>query len=283
MSNYLCARGVKPSEMDLFPACNDIMDEEIVPQDYTELTRKGLARIGCCADNGLLQDRAEKIRMALDTGRNDCALVRLPDPTRTRGYRVWAVKRSWFPEPWQRKMFPPSIRIEARAQAAIRGGQDAAMRLPFMRTTLPGMERNPRRVYAAVLGFVIEHHVSDWMKARWPSLWQPPPNVGKWGQGGKWDFSMNIPGIEKQPTTFDVAGARDKDEKYSGKKSYKADYHLLARRVKDHFVFEGVVNGVNFHGEDVKSTRWGSPLCLVAWINCCVMGLGYETIRKALS
>ena len=255
------------SMKDLFPVCVNILDREKTPIHYLKLTALALEReMKVFLSNDAFLKNAENVREKLL-----CAEQR--GTFYTGSPLCMGALRHWFKTD-QLQFTTDWITIQGNAQAGASGAFESLMRSKHMIINNPSLRNTEILNRARSSGLVLEHHISDWFKEKYPSLYQHPENHEKWDRPCNHDFKLLI---NNRCFLVDVAGP-DWHGKYGkrGRKS-KADVHLLCRISGKDCVFEGVVNGDDFT-ENVLPLTACSPTAFLVWLNCHKVGIDYSLV-----
>ena len=255
------------SMKDLFPACVNILDREKKPIHYRKLTAQALeGELKVFLPSDAFMKNAENVREKL-LGAEQHGTFYTGRPLCMGALRHWfKTDQLQFTTDW--------ITIQGNASAGASGAFEALMRSKYMIINNPSLRNTEILNRARSSGLVLEHHVAEWFKESYPSMYQPPNNLGAWDRPCNHDFKLVVNG---RPLLVDVAGP-DWSGRYGkrGRKS-KTEVHLLCRVLGKDCVFEGVVGGEEFT-EDVIPLTAFSPTAFLVWLNCCKEGIDYNAV-----
>jgi hypothetical protein len=128
---------------------------------------------------------------------------------------------------------------------------------------------------------VLERHVADWFRARWPKFFAPPDNEGEWARPCFHDFKLRLP---DRVWLLDVTGRKlDGSWRNPGGGKQPVDLHLMCDVAPgDQAVtWHGVLTGDAYRGV-VSPLHARSPVRMCVWLNCLVRGLSYERLGARL-
>lgn len=265
----LPSASVKLAELpqpELFSACVAVLNTELLPLHYKELTSKAVAYLGFDEEHFQMYRVSEDVRQWLP-GRKGNGVFYTGKPF------YMMAKRSWF-NTGQLMLgnFEEPVEIPGSAPSGIDGAFNALMRHPYMQDHFGGnIERRNR---ARSRGLVVEQHVSDWFKAKYPEFYKPPSNYGNWKQPCSEDFILDIDGHELK---IDVAGSNSNGTYGGNKKS--TDFHLLCD-VHGHHVFWKAVTPGSKWGAHVMPETAMSPQRMLVWLNCAKHDVDYQMVKS---
>lgn len=260
---------------EIFPVCRKILDQELRPLHYTDLTERGLKQLGLTRQDVNWQRQIEDIReKMLLAGQQDTFYIGKP--------HCLAGVRWWF-ESDQLRLFNPTlgIIIPGNATAGANGAFEALMRDPWLKTKTHAPDE--RRLRARANGFVLEKHVAHWFQARWPGFYQPPENKGQWEKSCDHDFKLNIKG---NVAKVDVTGPRLNGYYGNpGQGKHSTHFHLLCEIVGQDVVWRSVYKGQDYQTYiypegQIFGGIW--PERMAVWLNCHQDGLDYQAIKSAV-
>lgn len=290
----------------LFPVCVEVLREEQRPLHYAELTRKALARLGYSWHDVPWQKQVEDVReKLLLAGSRGTAYIGRP-------YCV-GVLREWFPDPdCQMMLNMEELALPLRAEICTEAMVDAIYRFNYMQTktftakkelglfpdvaeelvgeivgeieryravaeVLPSLDN---RIRGAARGKLIEFHVADWFRQKWPENYGHSPNRGRWNEKCKFDFSLRF---GSKIYLFDVAGPNQDGTfghpRGGGKKT--VDFHVLGGLNSNSVLVYGFVTGKRFTERIFK--EFSNPLIwLVVYLNCTKLRIPYGDLLSRL-
>jgi hypothetical protein len=252
--------------LDLFPACEAVLRDELRPLHYAELTMKALEKIGIMAVNDIdlyrvKKDVREKLLCARRYG------------TRYTGAPLcfaylghWVQKRQLFNPDYNDQIIPFS------GDSIGKGISEAIRREPHMLTK----EANTYSRREAILrGLILQQHVSDWFKDKWPGFWQSPDNEGLYKQACSHDFKLHIGG-----NIYEVdAMGRHRDGTFGmSDRKHLTDLHLVASISTRGIIFHGFLKGSQM--PKIPFMEWETnPACwLIVWLNCELYEYDYRSL-----
>lgn len=251
------------SQTDLFPACLAELHDALVPLHYKELTRRGLRRLRCDVNVYEFQRLAEDVREKyIGLGRDGTFYTGKP--------LALAGLREWFRSEQLPLLHIDYRRIAGSATAGVAGAYECLMRSPYM------LNKTTSRMRAQ--GLVIEKHVAEWFRERWPSLYLEPENHERWATPCRNDFRLKFGG---KMYGVDVSGPR-MDGTYgnpgNGKKT--TDLHLICQLVDHDVLWMAVVPRERFVA-DVIPEQEITPTRLIVRLNCEQDGINYAAVHAA--
>jgi hypothetical protein len=122
-------------------------------------------------------------------------------------------------------------------------------------------------------GLVLEQHVKDWFRLKYPDFYKEPANHGNWQQPCSEDFILDIDGKELK---IDVAGANGGGA-YGGLKK-PTDFHLLCDVHGHHVYWRAVVSGSKWGTYIMPETASG-PQRMLVWLNCAKHDVDYQMVK----
>lgn len=259
----------------VFPVCRKILDRELRPIHYRELTEKALGQLGLTIKDVHWQRQIEDVReKMLEAGRYETFYIGHP-------YCLAGVK--WWFKSDQTMLFNPTegIIIPGNAQAGADGAFEALMRDPYMKikTNAP----TDRIAKGRASGLVLEKHVAYWFKSKWPMLYVPPDNEGQWTQWCDHDFKLKVNG---QIARVDVSGPRQNGlfgNPGQGKRG--VDFHLICEITGQDILWRSIFRGDSYKSSifpDGETSGGFWPERMIVWLNCIRDGIDYKTIRDFL-
>lgn len=253
-----------PSDSELLPACADVLTERLVPIHYSDLTEMAIRKIGYQISRINMFRTIEDVRERLPRKR-DLGVFYTSAPA------CLMAKKSWFPSMQLPLLNPDFVVIPGSATCGYLGAFESLMRDKHMEDHWHGnvMSKNRNRAR----GLVIEKHVSEWFRLKWPGMYEMPDNNGIWEKSCSHDFKLIVGG---KKYLVDVAGL-GRNGYQSNKKS--TDIHLLCRIDGDNVVWEGVSSGKRL-SEICMPEEAKSPISMVVWLNCHASGIDYDSIVR---
>lgn len=255
----------------LFKHCIEVLDEACVPIHYRKLTSVALARLrGFEASSSELKD-AENVREKLLEARSrGTAYAGNP--------HCLGMLRRWFKQPRQPDLLNPDrIVIPGSAAAGFSAVFESLKRSPFMMTKTIDSDARWR---ALGKGMVIEKTMGRWFQQRWPTLFLPPDNDGKWREPCSHDFKLKVPG--RDPVLVDVWGQAANGEYRAPPGKKPVHLHLQCRGddQSDDVIWEGVATETLF-GAGLLPVEALSPIRMVVYLNCLRDGVDYRAMQEA--
>ena len=255
------------SMRDLFPACVDVLNAHMVPLHYKDVTKKALDLLGVMPSHVVLNKEAENVReKLLQAGQRGTFYTGPPSYA--------GALRAWFVSDRQLHLSVDYIAIPGSASAGADGAFEALMRSPHMVIHKPSLANTARLNRARSSGLVLEKHVAQWFRRRYPTLYADPANRDDWRTPCSHDFSLMING---RRYLIDVAGPDDRGSFGKRGRKHPTDLHLLCRISGDECLFEGVVRGQAYQ-DKIDPHSIFSPTAFVVWLNCVQQGIDYANV-----
>lgn len=256
-----------PSDTELFPACVAILDEKRMPLRYDHLTTLAIERLGYRNGKVNLFRAKEDVRERLPVKSST-------DIFYTSKPLCLMARRHWFRNMQLPLMNIDYVEIPGSATDGYLGAFEALMRAPHMIDKWNGdIERRNRKRSS---GLVLEQHVSNWFKSKWPEFYLEPENYHAWQQPCSHDFRLHIGG---KTILIDVAGYGEYGYRNPGKST--TDLHLYCRINGANVIWEGVEHGKRYDSQVVPETAI-SPMNMIVWLNCHKHGINYDGVRAAI-
>lgn len=269
-----------PTVGELSRACRETLASRRVPMPYGDLAFHALHRLDASLTPSEFQKAKEDVREKVLLRKTDNPFVYFTDPdARRQDVRGMAGLRDWFE--YDGLLFNPEfdkgIEIPLEQQLLLAAAGEMGMRQRFLLTATAS---SPSRWQACYGGLAIEHHVAAWFHRRWPSLYAPSDNEGRWDMPCDHDFKLCIGGSW---LNVDVMGPR-RDGMW-GRPLYKgkamtavhviADWDRLVVRMRGFLTGKevahmGCLSAENTHPIDV----------LVVACNCQAAGMSYRELRS---
>ncbi len=260
-----------PSMSDLLPACIKVLDTELKPIHYRELTAKALRSIDVDVTRISMFRAIEDVREKLpDSKKYDVFYTGAPDCLMAR--------RQWFKHnqlPLFNNTADVSIRISGSASAGITGAFEALMRDEFMLDKFNGNKE--RRCKGRARGLVVEHHVAQWFQRTWPEFYLPPDNHGVWDKPCSHDFKLKVGGAI---ILVDVAG-QNANGSFGKPQKRATSLHLLCSVSGDDVIWEAVTRGEHYNESTTPETSL-SPANMIVWLNCVNAGIDHVALRRTV-
>lgn len=258
------------SMKDTFSACVEVLERELRPIHYRELTELTLAKLAVPKRSVNFEKEIENIREKL----------LLAEQRGTfyvgRPHCVGALRR-WFSTGQLCFNLDPPVIIPGNATSGVSGGFEAWSRSASMVTHNPALTNTAMLRHLRVKALVLEKHVSEWFAEKYPDFYMPPDNADRFDSWCDHDFKLSVNG-----TVFrvDVAGP-DKNGHYGhrGRKP-RTDLHLVCRIAGRNCVWEGATRGDRFTDCVIPETIT-SPAAVLVWLNCVSLGMDYPAISNA--
>lgn len=259
------------SMLDTFPACVSILERELRPLHYSELTKMALAAVGKNPAQVLWRKEIENVREKLL-----CAGQRgtfyIPSPF------CMGALRHWFKLD-QLSFNLETVVIPGNASAGVAGGIEAWARSDYMEVHNSALKNTHYLKSLRVKALVLEKHVSEWFRENYPEFYSEPDNHGNYERWCNHDFKLSVYG---KTYRVDVAGPdRNGDYGHRGKKP-KTDVHLLCRLVGKNCLWDAVVRGDGFSQTVIPETAT-SPTAFLVWLNCAKNNIPYPELISAIN
>ncbi len=256
-----------PSATELFPACVAVLDEKQMPFRYDQLTTLAIQRLGYRANSVNMFRAKEDVREKLPAKMSS-------DIFYTSNPHCLMARRHWFKNMQLPLINVDYVEIGGSATYGSIGAFESLMRTPYMVDKWNGdIERRNRK---RSTGLVLEQHVVNWFKSRWPEFYLEPENYHVWQRPCSHDFRLQIGG---KIILIDVAGEGEDGYKNPGKST--TDLHLLCRIDGPSVIWEGVMYGKLYDSQVVPETAV-SPTNMIVWLNCHKYGINYEGVKAAI-
>lgn len=253
---------MKVPQGDLFRACSHVLDRELVPLHYRDLTRMALEYIGKSDD---LTKRAEDVREKLPVDRRFGVFY-------TQRPLCYMAKRRWFPSSQldllnvTAKTNP--IRIEGSVSSGIEGAYVTLMRNPHMMAKVDLRTR--------CRGLVIEQHVADWFQRTYPEFYLPPSNENLWEVPAADDFRLSIPG--GGIIHVDVASPNRNGEYRLNKRTTMLHLYAAIADNRRDVILVGTKLGDKWTGT-ILPEHTNNPQRLIVWLNCLKRGVPIDELK----
>lgn len=262
------------SMLDLFPACVNVLNRELRPLHYAELTAMAMLsmRIRDPRRHPGFRKNSENVREKL--------LLAGRQETFYTGPPLYAgAIRSWFMSESQTSMTLDYIDIPGSAMAGIDGAFELLMRVPHMVIHNPSLANTERLNRSRSGGMVLEKHVTQWFQKQYPEFYGDAANHGRWQQPCSHDFTLTV---HDRKFLIDVAGP-DGNGRYGirGRK-HPTDLHLVCRVISDHCSWEGVVRGEGYR-QEIDPQSIFSPTAFLVWLNCAKHDIRYDQAVACLT
>ena len=254
-----------------------VLRRKLIPMHYRLLAQQALGEI-CGSDDiskELLDAAAEDVREKVLAARKHGTFYTGP-PLFSGALMEWFSSR----QPNLLNSEPP-VSIDGRAICWSDALQEVRRRGPHLQTKtldVPGYIRWT----AAIEGYSLEKHVSEWFRVRYPAFWKPATNEGDFTRPCNHDFALHV---GKYRLLVDVMGQL-RTGLYGmppGKKP--ANIHLISAMdgpgaiiygYKDRSEIALVANSQKpFHPGETQQLSH-----LLVWLNCHAAGIDYESARR---
>jgi hypothetical protein len=262
------------SMTDIFPACRDILDKHERPLHYAQMTELalGLLRIPVSRVNLSRQIEDVREKMLLER-RHGSFYVGFP--------YCYAAVDSWFVNN-QFDLFNhrPPILIPGNTTSGINGAYEALQRYPNMEIKNQAANENTRKL-ACARGLVIERHVADWFKKRWPEIVLSPNNHEVWDRPCNHDFKLQV---ANRTFNIDVFGPKLDGTYGKPPKKKPTDFHLMCQTNGKDILWEGVITRKQYNRENYLIPEIGRPpIQMIVWLNCIKHNIPYDVVRAHAS
>lgn len=247
-----------PSTVDLLPVCSHILEEELRPIHYKDLSIKAVEKMGLSVDDVVMYRTIEDVREKLPA-------VKRYDVVYTGAPHCLMAKKRWF---IPTLLHVDSILIPGHVSSGCNGAFEALMRDSHM---LYKYGRTEKTVSKRANGLVIERHVADWFASKWPEFYREPDNYKQWQRPCQHDFKLEIDG---KVHLVDVASPTE--HSYHSHNKLSTHLHLLCKISPNgqDIIWESVMPGKYFlDGRLPEEGR--SPHNMVVWLNCHKSGVDY--------
>lgn len=262
------------SMRDLFPACVKVLDHELRPLHYAELTARAMHALGIpnARASPWFSKNIENVREKL--------LLAGQRETFYTGEPLYAgALRSWFMSDAQLTMTLDYVRIPGSAKAGAEGAFEALMRDKHMIIHNPSLANTERLNRIRSSGLVLEKHVSQWFARKYPEFYAEPANHGEWHRPCSHDFRLTV---QQRTFNIDVAGPDEHGDYGRRGRKHPTDLHLICRIHDDHCLWEGVVRGEGYKPQ-IDPMSIFSPTAFVVWLNCAKHGVPYEQVAPRMN
>jgi hypothetical protein len=257
---------------EMFSACHEVLQREMRPLRYTELTEMALGDLGLSKADVCWRRQIEDVReKMLLAGQYDSFYVGAPH---CLGGLRW-----WFRNGQLRLLHPtPGIVIPGNATWGAAGAHEALRRDPYLK--IKSSVPREKIAWARARGFVLEKHVAGWFKENWPDFYLPPENEREWRRGSNHDFKLRVDG---RVFKVDVSGPRQ-DGQFGnpGQGKRRADFHLICEIVGRDVLWKSVFAGGDYGRVIFPDFTGIWPERMAVWLNCKRDGIDYEAIAGAL-
>lgn len=237
---------------------------------YVQLTELALQKLELSRNDVNWQRQIEDVREKFaKTGRNDTFYIGSP---------LCLVGLRWWFTLTQQSLFRQTdgIIIESDLQCSRDGAFKALLRDPYMGIKNPKASREQVKM-GRVNGLIIEEHVANWFKTKWPEFYQPPDNEGVWEAWCAHDFKLNL---GDQVLKVDVFGP-SWDGKYGNHGKERVDLHLACNITGQNILWEAFYTKDTF--DSLVFIELGIlPERLIVFLNCKRAGIDYRAIRNFL-
>lgn len=257
----------------LFNACVMELADRKVPVHYRALTEHALHRLQIDPKRVTFERVKEDVReKLLLAGSRGCLYI--PQP------HCLGALSTWF-EREQTTLFNPDEEvIPGSATSGTNGAFALAMRLPHMIQKVASASPEARNLGAAK-GLVVESHVSDWFRMKWPEFWREPDNARSWERPCSHDFKLIV---DDAIWLVDVASQKKNGKWGLSEFKQAVHFHLLCDIDRRDVIWRGVMFGEEMRraGDRVHPMMAKSPLHMTVWLNCAKHGIDYLEIKNRL-
>ena len=264
------------SQTEFFPLCREILEENLRPIHYRELTKMALELAEVPISSIDFQRQAEDVREKLPI-HSRYGVNYIGEPY------CLMILAGWFElhQPALLNTEPPMV-IPGSVSSGITGAYESVKRVPHLLKKSEFASDDTRHRVAAK-GFVIEAHVRDWFRVNWPGYIFPADNSGQWHRPCDHDFKISTPGYD---FNVDVMGPK-LNGTYSRPPSKKStDFHLLCRASDDgqDVFWEGFITGHRYRqsGAPILPEVSRSTRQMIVWLNCLSVDIDYLALREML-
>jgi hypothetical protein len=256
----------------LFTACLEVLQEALVPLHYHQLTLRAFtkmqAQFSQTSFHEAFKKNRENVREKFLERRWHGHAFYVGEP-----YCLGAL-RTWFTSPQLLLLHTDMIRIPGHATAGSEGAFEALMRAPYMQTKHPSASLEERQRGLA-RGQVIEKHMQQWFKDRYPQLYRPSRNHQQWHVWDKDDFYLQI---GDRLLCVDIMGPTKHGTYAVAQGKHRTELHLLCTIKGPDCLFEGVERGKALQDHVVPEACF-SPVNFLVWLHCLRDGIDYKTLR----
>jgi len=249
----------------IFMECRKVLDEQIAPIHYADLTKLAIHRLGYSEDEINMFKQKEDVRQWLP-GKYDVGYIKHP-------HYVMYLK-SWVSYAVQYSLLNsqnPYI-IPANLNDSWKACEELLLRYPYLQNKF---NKEPEQLaHDRAKGYLIEFHVTGWFKSKWPEFVQEPKNFRLWSEPCSHDFKLALPGITR---LVDVMGPNHDGEWSLVKGKNPTDIHLIADidTNKNAVVIEGYKGGEDFNGHiskyNTKPIQW-----MIFYLNALSNDIPYQ-------
>ncbi len=255
----------------VFSACVAEMEDCLLPLHYQQLTERALARLGIPKQAVNWHRQIEDVREKLvEAERFGTAYTGEP--------QCLVFLRSWVrsDEPMLfNNIEKPVIIINANFPCSEEACIEALMREPYMLTKTSAPRE--RRLRGLAKGMLIEHHIKEYFRSRWPDFYVAADNERKWEMACDHDFKLLVGG---KLCKVDIAGEHlnGRFGRSPGKRG--VDIHIMAKLYGDRLVLEGFSPGSQFIAREHLDWWNATPIQpLLVYLNCQKAGIDYASLR----
>lgn len=256
------------SQSHLFPICRDILQEQIRPLYYRDLTKLALNRLGVQEESISMFREIEDVREQF--AKKD-GVGYIPAP-----YCVFYLKSWVTPQATLFNKYEPLI-LASNVRDSLRACYEAIMRTPYMinKYNIPFEKRAMKRAR----GLLIEHHITGWFRQNWPDFVLEPDNAGLWEKPCSHDFKLKL---LDRIVLVDVTGENFRHE-FGGYTAGKnpTDIHICAglTDTDDEIVIYGYIGGSQFT-KGVSAIETQPIQRMIFYLNVLKLGLDYELFKE---
>lgn len=265
------------SDTLLFPACVKVLEAEVTPLHYGDLTHKALQSFNIDMQTINLNRQKEDVRERL-------LLAKRMGTFYTGQYLFLGALKKWFYEE-NYSLFASDNDYIAIGNmpitVAIDGAFEIVMRSDYM---IDKFSRSPeKRYYAMSKGLMIEAAVKHFFRQTYPSMYAEPENAGNYKQPCEHDFRLHISG--RRYIHIDVCGTNYKNEFRCPPQKKPTDFHLLCEIDEERLFLVSVAKGEDFRNDILSNellfiNQTIKPIQFICWLNCLKHGIDYMKIKR---
>ena len=206
------------SDSIFFKVCSNVLDEELTPIHYKQLTEKALAKMELRPKDVNFRRQIEDVReRLLQGGMRGCGYVGKP--------LCCGVKKEWF-EDCQYVLFSTAeegVELDTDINTAIKANHESLMRNEYM--IRKGVRSLNAVMKARAKGFQIEFAVKKYFIRKYERFYREADNHNLFDIPCDHDFKLNVNG---RIIKFDVSGTNAGGTFRIPYSKKTTDYHLLA-------------------------------------------------------
>lgn len=258
---------------EIWPACIAELEDRLYPVNYRDLTELALSRLGLTREAVNWSRQIEDVRERFAKG---------PKHKREVGYTgppsYLAFLQSWVRRDLQHSLLnnEKAVSIVANFPSSEEACFEALMRAPTMLTKTA--TSRVRRIRGLARGMLIQEHVTEYFRSRWPEYYHPPENDQQWDRWSDHDFKL-VMGVKLWKV--DVLGEHLEGGYGLARMKRAVDIHVLAKLAGNRLVIEGFCRGKAL--QQLQDFNWwdSSPIQpLLVYLNCQKAGIDYAELRR---